>query len=81
MAGAAHSGTFWALARSPGRRPTAEPNQLIGVAVVEFDSYEQAMKNSNDPVTGEYAQQMGALLDGPPRFYNLDVRMVQTLRS
>jgi hypothetical protein len=34
------------------------------------------MKNSNDPVTGKYAQQMGALLDGPPRFYNLDVRMV-----
>lgn len=48
--------------------------------IVEFDSYEQAMKNSNDPVTGKYAQQMGALLDGPPRFYNLDVRMVQTVR-
>jgi quinol monooxygenase YgiN len=48
--------------------------------IVEFDSYEQAMKNSNDPVTSKFAQQMGALLDGPPRFYNLDVRMVQTVR-
>jgi predicted outer membrane protein len=48
--------------------------------IVEFDSYEQAMKNSNDPVTSRYAEQMGALLDGPPRFYNLDVRMVQTVR-
>ena len=38
------------------------------------------MKNSNDPVTSKYAQQMGAVLDGPPRFYNLDVRMVQTVR-
>ena len=48
--------------------------------IVEFDSYEQAMKNSNDPVTSRYAEQMGVLLDGPPRFYNLDVRMVQTVR-
>ena len=48
--------------------------------IVEFDSYEQAMKNSNDPVTSRYAEQLGALLDGPPRFYNLDVRMVQTVR-
>ncbi len=48
--------------------------------IVEFDSCEQAMKNSNDPATGKYAQQMGALLDGPPRFCNLDMRMVQTVR-
>ena len=48
--------------------------------IVEFDSYQQAMKNSNDSVTSRYAEQMGALLDGPPRFYNLDVRMVQTVR-
>jgi len=44
--------------------------------IVEFDSYEQAMKNSNDPETGKFAQEMGSLLDGPPKFYNLDVRLV-----
>jgi len=41
--------------------------------IVEFDSYEEAMKNSNDPVTGKYSEQMGELLDGPPAFHNLDV--------
>jgi uncharacterized protein (DUF1330 family) len=46
------------------------------LVVVEFDSYEHAMKNSNDPETARYAEQLGALLDGPPKFYNLDVRFV-----
>lgn len=47
--------------------------------IVEFDSYDEAMRNSNDPETSRYAQEMGGLLDGPPRFYNLDV--VDVLRS
>jgi hypothetical protein len=42
-------------------------------AIIEFNSYEEAMKNSNDPATSEFAREMGALLDGPPKFYNLDV--------
>ncbi|MGO9963687.1 MAG: hypothetical protein ACLPUG_09710 [Acidimicrobiales bacterium] len=42
-------------------------------AIVEFDSYEEAMKNSNDPATGEFAGQLRLLLDEPPTFYNLDV--------
>jgi hypothetical protein len=41
--------------------------------IVEFPSYEDAMKNSNDPVTSRYAGEMAALLDGPPVFRNLDV--------
>ena len=49
------------------------------LVIVEFDSYEEAMKNSNDPATNKYAEQMGALLDGPPKFYNLDVRLVMEL--
>ena len=44
------------------------------VTMVEFSSYEEAMKNSNDPATSEFAKEMGALLEGPPKFYNLDVR-------
>jgi hypothetical protein len=48
--------------------------------IVEFDSYEQAMKNSNDPATGKYADEMAGLLGGPPVFHNLDVRMVMNIR-
>jgi hypothetical protein len=33
--------------------------------IVEFDSYEVAMENSEDPVTGEYSAKLGELLDGP----------------
>lgn len=44
--------------------------------IVEFNSYEEAMKNSNDPETGKYAAQMGEFFDGPPTFHNLDVRNV-----
>jgi hypothetical protein len=43
------------------------------VIIVEFNSYEEAMKNSNDPATGEFAKQLTELLDGPPKFYNFDV--------
>jgi hypothetical protein len=43
-------------------------------AVIEFNSYEEAMKNSNDPATTEFVQKaMGALLDEPPRYRHLDV--------
>lgn len=46
------------------------------LVLVEFDSYEEAMKNSNDPATAKSSEQLAALLDGPPKFYNLDVRFV-----
>jgi hypothetical protein len=44
------------------------------VNIIEFNSYEEAMKNSNHPVITKMAKDMGNLLDGPPKFYNLDVR-------
>jgi hypothetical protein len=47
------------------------PNQYV--SVVEFDSYESAMENSNRPETSEFASRMAALCDGPATFYNLDV--------
>jgi hypothetical protein len=47
--------------------------------IVEFGSYEEAMRNSNDPATSRYAEELGALLDGPPTFHNLDVRMVMNV--
>jgi hypothetical protein len=46
------------------------------LVIVEFDSYEEAMRNSNDPATSKYAAEMSTLLDQPPKFYNLDVRFV-----
>ena len=44
------------------------------LSIIEFDSYESAMENSNRPETGEFAAQMAELCDGPATFYNLDVR-------
>ncbi|MDQ4093571.1 MAG: hypothetical protein M3143_09275 [Actinomycetota bacterium] len=44
------------------------------LTIIEFDSYEAAMENSNRPETGELAAKMAKLCDGPPTFYNLDVR-------
>ena len=43
------------------------------VNVVFFDSYEEAMENSNLPVTQQFSQRMMALADGAPTFRNLDV--------
>ena len=41
--------------------------------IVEFPSYEAAMKNSNDPATTEFAARLAKICDGPPTFRNLDV--------
>ncbi len=46
------------------------------VSIIEFDSYESAMANSNRPETAAFAAQMAKLCDGPPKFYNLDVMEV-----
>ncbi|MFF5992452.1 hypothetical protein [Prauserella flavalba] len=43
------------------------------VELVEFPSYEEAMKNSDLPETSRFAERMTALCDGPPVFHNLDV--------
>jgi hypothetical protein len=44
------------------------------LSIVEFDSYEVAMENSNRSEVGEYAARMAKLCDAPPKFYNLEVR-------
>ncbi len=43
------------------------------MAIIEFDSYESAMQNSNRPETGDFSARMAKLCDAPPRFYNLEV--------
>lgn len=49
------------------------------LALIEFPSYDAAMENSGRPETAEMAARMAALCDGPPTFYNLDVRRSEEL--
>jgi hypothetical protein len=44
--------------------------------IVEFPSYEAAMKNNELPETAALAQEMQKLADGQPTFYNLDLERV-----
>jgi hypothetical protein len=43
------------------------------LSIIEFDSYESAMEASNSPDTQEFFGRLSGLMDGPPKFYNLDV--------
>jgi len=45
--------------------------------IVEFASYEDAMKNSELPETAAMSEKMAKICDGPPTFYDLDVTNVQ----
>lgn len=47
--------------------------------LVEFPSYEDAMRNSALPETDHFARRMRALCDGEPIFHNLDVMRDQSL--
>ena len=62
-------------ARRTRRRVLCEDRDNAGrfFNIVFFDSYDEAMANSNLPVTQEFSQKMMAFADGPPTFYNLDV--------
>jgi hypothetical protein len=72
-------GDAWEAAAGSGRtarrRLICEDRDTPGryANVVFFDSYEDAMENSNLPATQEFSQKMMALTDGPPTFHNLDV--------
>jgi hypothetical protein len=41
--------------------------------IVEFESREAAMANSERREVGEFAGRMSALCEGPPKYYNLEV--------
>jgi quinol monooxygenase YgiN len=49
------------------------------VQLVEFDSYEDAMANSNLPETTAFAERLAKLCDRPPTFRNLDVLRVEDM--
>jgi hypothetical protein len=48
-----------------------KPNHYL--ALIEFDSYYDAMHNSGDPETGKLAEQLGALTIGERVYTNCDV--------
>ena len=41
--------------------------------IVFFDSFDEAMENSDNAVTHDFAAKLMALVDGAPTFHNLDV--------
>lgn len=41
--------------------------------IAEFESYEEAMRNSEMPETAKFSQALAALADAPATFYNLEV--------
>ena len=47
------------------------------IEIVEFPSYEEAMKNSNLPETQEIGGKLFALCDSEPKFRNLDVVRIE----
>jgi hypothetical protein len=61
--------------RTPTRELTGQDRDDSGtyIQIVEFPSYEEAMRNSELPETGKFAEQIQALCDGPAIFRNLDV--------
>lgn len=44
------------------------------ISIVEFPSYEEAMKQSNHPALSEFVQSIGSELMADRRFRNLDVK-------
>ena len=52
-----------------------QPDRYL--SILEFESYEAAMENSNRPETAEVAEKVASLCDEPPKFRNLDVRRVE----
>jgi quinol monooxygenase YgiN len=53
------------------------PNTYLWI--IEFPSYEDAMRNNDLPETHAIAEKMAALSDGSPAFRNLDVVEQRTL--
>ncbi|MGW6011121.1 hypothetical protein [Streptomyces sp. NPDC055210] len=48
------------------------PNRYL--VVLEFESFDEAMRNSEDPGTTRMAERMAELCSRPPRFTDCDVR-------
>ncbi|MEU8779586.1 hypothetical protein [Streptomyces sp. NPDC048606] len=55
----------------------ANPNRYL--AVVEFDSHESAVANSDAPETGELARHLSTLMTRPPVYTDCDVHEQRTI--
>ncbi|MDG4859537.1 hypothetical protein P8605_15490 [Streptomyces sp. T-3] len=44
------------------------------LVIIEFDSYEKAMRNSSDPEVGKLSEQLAALATKKPVFTDCDIR-------
>ncbi|MCV2490741.1 DUF1059 domain-containing protein [Geodermatophilus sp. YIM 151500] len=60
----------WAVLTADRDRPD------VHVQVVAFPDHAAAMRNSEHPVTTEFAKRLHEVADGEPEFRNLDVRAV-----
>jgi hypothetical protein len=61
--------------RSAGRAVSTKDRDLPNtyIDIIEFPSYEVAMKNNDLPETDDFAKRSAELCDGPVTFRNLDV--------
>jgi len=64
-------GPDWTARRAVICEDRDDPGHIV--QVVFFDSYESAMQNSNLPLTQQLNERMTPLMEGPPKFYNLEV--------
>ena len=71
------------LAATEGRRTAGravstsdrdKPNTYVDI--IEFPSYDEAMRNNDMPETGAIAEKSSKLCDGPVTFRNLDVMRI-----
>jgi hypothetical protein len=65
--------------RTAARVMSCQDRERVGhyAVIVEFPSYEEAMRNSDLPETDRLSRRMAELADGPIRFTNLDVLGVE----
>jgi hypothetical protein len=68
------------LKKTEGKRPNGRAMRTKDrdgsntyLEIVEFPSYEEAMRNNDQPETQEFAKKMMEVCDGQPIFRNLDV--------
>ncbi|MFE6198531.1 hypothetical protein [Streptomyces sp. NPDC057838] len=59
-------------------RDRANPRRYL--ALIEFDSYEEAMRNSDDPEIGRLAERVGALCIGDRVYTDCDLLDTRDLR-
>ncbi|MGW0765052.1 hypothetical protein [Streptomyces sp. NPDC002676] len=66
---------FGGRANGPTRRFILKDRNQPGryLAVIEFNSHEEARQNSDDPETAKFSEQMAALCTRPPVFTDCDV--------